>query len=104
MKYGINKVTLVGNVGEVPRVSEKDGEAFVANFPLATNEYYRDKEGEEVQKTNRRVNALEQVFIPALGDQVRFIRMTLDERAREDLFRLKKVKKSLEKKKKEAGR
>jgi len=51
MKYGINKVTLVGNVGEVPRVSEKNGEAFVANFPLATNEYYRDKEGQEVQKT-----------------------------------------------------
>ncbi|MBN1131501.1 MAG: single-stranded DNA-binding protein [Bacteroidales bacterium] len=51
MKYGINKVTLVGNVGETPRVSEKGGEAFVANFPLATNEYYRDKDGEEVQKT-----------------------------------------------------
>ena len=50
MKYGVNRVTLVGNVGEVPRVSEKDGEAFVANFPLATNEVWRDKEGEEVQK------------------------------------------------------
>jgi dihydrodipicolinate synthase/N-acetylneuraminate lyase len=33
MKYGVNGVTLVGNVGEVPRVSEKEGEAFVANFP-----------------------------------------------------------------------
>ena len=51
MKYGVNKVTLVGNVGEVPRVSERDGEAFVANFPLATNEHYRNKEGEEVSKT-----------------------------------------------------
>ena len=50
MKYGVNRVTLVGNVGEMPRVSEKDGEAFVANFPLATNEVWRDKEGEEVQK------------------------------------------------------
>jgi V/A-type H+-transporting ATPase subunit D len=60
--------------------------------------------GEEVQRTNRRVNALEQVFIPALIDQVRFIGMTLDERAREDLFRLKKVKKSLERKRKAAGR
>jgi len=38
MKYGVNRVTLVGNVGEVPMVSERDGEAFVANFPLATNE------------------------------------------------------------------
>jgi len=44
-------VTLVGNVGEVPRVSKRDGEAFVANFPLATNEFYKNKEGEEVNKT-----------------------------------------------------
>ena len=38
-------------MGEVPRVSERDGEAFVANFPLATNEFYKNKEGEEVSKT-----------------------------------------------------
>ena len=40
MKYGVNRVTLVGNVGDEPRVSEREGEAFVANFPLATNELY----------------------------------------------------------------
>jgi hypothetical protein len=51
MKYGVNRVTLVGNVGEVPKVSEREGEAFVANFPLATNEVWKDKEGEEVRKT-----------------------------------------------------
>ena len=34
-----------------PKVSERDGEAFVANFPLATNEFYKNKEGEEVSKT-----------------------------------------------------
>ncbi len=51
MKYGVNRVTLVGNVGETPRVTEREGEAFVANFPLATNEFYRNKEGEEVSKT-----------------------------------------------------
>jgi single-strand DNA-binding protein len=51
MKYGVNRVTLVGNVGEVPRVTEREGEAFVANFPLATNEVWRDKEGEEVRRT-----------------------------------------------------
>ena len=51
MKYGVNRVTLVGNVGEVPRVSEREGEAFVANFPLATNEFYKNKEGEEISKT-----------------------------------------------------
>lgn len=52
--------------------------------------------GEEIQKTNRRVNALEQVTIPALKEQVNYIRQTLDERSREDLFRLKKVKKKIE--------
>jgi hypothetical protein len=26
MKYGVNHVTLIGNVGEVPRVSEREGE------------------------------------------------------------------------------
>jgi V/A-type H+-transporting ATPase subunit D len=58
--------------------------------------------GEEIQKTRRRVNALEHIVIPALKDQVKYIQMVLEERAREDLFRLKKVKKSIEKKKKSA--
>ena len=48
MKYGVNRVTLVGNVGEVPRVSDREGEAFVANFPLATNEVWQDKEGNDL--------------------------------------------------------
>lgn len=55
--------------------------------------------GEEINKTNRRVNALEQVTVPQLREQVIYIRQTLDERAREDLFRLKKVKKKIERKK-----
>ena len=59
--------------------------------------------GEEINKTNRRVNALEQVTVPALNEQVTYIRQTLDERAREDLFRLKKVKKKIENKKRAAA-
>ena len=55
--------------------------------------------GEEINKTNRRVNALEQVTVPQLIEQVGYISQTLDERAREDLFRLKKVKKKIEAKK-----
>ena len=48
--------------------------------------------GEELQKTNRRVNALENIVVPELAEQVKFIFNSLDERAREDHFRLKKVK------------
>jgi V/A-type H+-transporting ATPase subunit D len=59
--------------------------------------------GEEINKTNRRVNALEQVTVPSLREQVSYISQTLDERAREDLFRLKKVKKKIEAKKRAAN-
>jgi len=38
MKYGVNHVTLFGNVGDGPRVLEKEGKAFVANFPIPTLE------------------------------------------------------------------
>ena len=60
--------------------------------------------GEEIQKTNRRVNALEQVTVPALKEQVSYIRQALDERAREDLFRLKKVKRKIERRKAAAAK
>jgi len=51
--------------------------------------------GAELQKTNRRVNALENILIPELKEQIKFIYSQLDERAREDHFRLKKVKKKI---------
>ena len=57
--------------------------------------------GAEISKTNRRVNALEQIRIPELKEQVAYIKQTLDERSREELFRLKKVKKKIERKKEE---
>lgn len=49
--------------------------------------------------TNRRVNALDNVVIPKLQNTMHYIASELDERDREDLFRLKKV---VAKKKQEA--
>lgn len=51
MKNGVNKVTLVGNVGDEPKINHFDNDGLVANFPLATNEIYVDKNGGEVKKT-----------------------------------------------------
>jgi single-strand DNA-binding protein len=51
MKYGINTCTLLGNVGDNPKVQEKDGQPYLASFPFATSDTYRDKNGEEVTKT-----------------------------------------------------
>ncbi len=41
----INKVTLIGNLGADPEVRRLEGGATVARFSLATNENYKDKEG-----------------------------------------------------------
>ena len=42
----INKVTLIGNLGRDPEVRRLDNGAVVAKFPVATNESYKDKNGE----------------------------------------------------------
>ncbi len=46
----------------------------------------------EIEKTRRRVNALEHVMIPELQDSIRYITMKLDENERSNLTRLMKVK------------
>lgn len=46
----------------------------------------------ELQKTQRRVNALQYIFIPDYQATVAFIESTLEEREREETFRLKRIK------------
>jgi len=41
----INKVTLIGNLGGDPEVRRLEGGTAVARFSLATNESYKDKDG-----------------------------------------------------------
>ncbi len=47
---------------------------------------------DEIEKTRRRVNALEYRTIPELQETIRFIRMKLDENERSTITRLMKVK------------
>ena len=47
---------------------------------------------EDIEKTRRRVNALEHVMIPQLQETIKFIRMKLDENERSNITRLLKLK------------
>jgi len=67
-------------------------------FELVPLEARMKKIGQEIRKTSRRVNTLEQRVIPQLQAEMRFIRQVLEDREREDKFRLKRLKAKKEKK------
>lgn len=47
----INKVTLIGNLGADPEVRHLENGVMVARFSVATNESYKDKDGNQQQIT-----------------------------------------------------
>ena len=66
-------------------------------LPLAEIEKSCQLMADEIEKTRRRVNALEYSTIPNLEETVKDIRMKLDENERATITRLMKVKQMLEK-------
>jgi V/A-type H+-transporting ATPase subunit D len=94
--------SIIGVSGRIDEVAEKFEMELDLIIGLAETETALKRLGGEIQITRRRVNALEQIMIPELKKQAKYIKNAIDEREREDLFRLKKVKKIIERKKKAA--
>ena len=46
-----NKVQLIGNLGQNPEIKALDGGKKLAKFSIATNESYRNANGEKVTET-----------------------------------------------------
>jgi V/A-type H+-transporting ATPase subunit D len=70
---------------------------------LAESELRLTRLADEIQRTSRRLNALDHLLIPRLEAERDFIEVALDERERSDHFRLKLVKRVLERKRGNGG-
>jgi len=62
-------------------------------YDLAEIENSIFKLAKEIEKTQKRTNALQHKQIPKYKEQVKYIQEVLEEKEREDFFRLKKLKK-----------
>ena len=49
---GLNKVTLIGNLGKDPEIQTIEGNIKVAKFSLATTENYKDSNGQNQSNTD----------------------------------------------------
>lgn len=74
---------------------KKFNEVHYKIYALAEIENSIFKLAKEIEKTNKRTNALKHVQIPKYQEQVKQIQEVLEEKEREDFFRLKRVKKKL---------
>ncbi len=78
--------------GELDAAVSALGEVFQNMLKLAETEKAAQLMAEEIEKTRRRVNALEYVVIPNTQENIRYITMKLDENDRSTTTRLMKVK------------
>lgn len=78
--------------GELDDALTALSETFREMLELAQAEKSVQLLAQEIEKTRRRVNALEYVMIPQLEETIRYITMKLDENERGNLSRLMKVK------------
>ncbi len=78
--------------GELDSAVEALAQVFQDMLELAQAEKTSQLLAEEIEKTRRRVNALEYVMIPNMETSIRYISMKLDENERGNITRLMKVK------------
>lgn len=88
---------MMNTSGELDVAVDKLAEALPSLIRLAELEKTCNMLADEIEKTRRRVNALEYVMIPQLQETIKYITMKLDENERGTLIRLMKMKELMNK-------
>jgi V/A-type H+-transporting ATPase subunit D len=100
LERGFSIVGTSMTIDETASAFEAEVDAIIA---LAESELRFARLAAEIRRTSRRLNALDHLLIPTLESERDFIQISLDERERADHFRLKLMKRILERKREAAG-
>jgi len=96
IKYDVEKITPTyrfynTNVA-LDEARERFNDVKYKVYELAEVENSIFKLAKEIEKTQKRTNALQYIQIPRYKEQVKYIQDVLEEKEREDFFRLKRLK------------
>jgi V/A-type H+-transporting ATPase subunit D len=95
--YGV-----LGTSARIDEAAEAYEELLESIILAAEVETAMKKMLDEIEKTKRRVNALEFKLLPELRENQEYIEQKLEEQEREEIFRMKKIKDKKEQEEKEA--
>jgi len=84
--------SLSGSSAHIDAVAERFESTLELVLKVATEELHLRRLADEIGSATRRVNALEHVLIPRLEQERRTIESTLEERERQERFRLKRIR------------
>lgn len=93
---GLRSYGYVNSTGELDITLKKLSELLPIMVKLSELEKTIKLLAQEIEKTRRRVNALEYVLIPNFKETIKYIEMRLDELERANLTKLMKIKKMIE--------
>ena len=89
LSRGYNPAAISGRIEALAETSERLLDKLLA---IAHLEHNIKTVGKEMRTLNRKINALEESIIPGLQEKLRYIQDSLDQNEREEVFRLKRIK------------
>jgi V/A-type H+-transporting ATPase subunit D len=95
--------SFIGSSAKIDECAEAFENALEMAIELAETENALKRLVAEIEKTKRRVNALEYVLLPRLQEKKKYVSMRLDEIEREQFIALKTIKRKLTAKKEMKG-
>lgn len=85
-------ISPIGERGEIIDVAREFETAADLIVKIASREVRLSRIGEMIKSDSRKINAISEVILPTINKRIKYINRMLEEREREEIFRLKRNK------------